>query len=92
MNATTSSSTTAAAAATSTIATACEQLALFPLRAGIPERFRIDEATRQRGLFHAARIRAQLEARHPSRPRPERAAEPRDRPALGSRAVRRPAA
>ncbi|CAN5559266.1 hypothetical protein BH24ACT5_BH24ACT5_27400 [soil metagenome] len=72
----------------STPPTATEQLALFPLRAGIPERFRIDEATRQRGLFHAARIRAQLEARRPSRPRPERP----DRPALGSRATRRPAA
>jgi hypothetical protein len=44
------------------------QLSLFPMSEGIPERFRLDEATRRRGLRHVARIRAQLEARYPAKP------------------------
>ena len=34
----------------------------------VPERFLIDEATKRRGRKHIARIKAQLEARHPSPP------------------------
>ena len=44
-----------------------DQLSLFPAAEAIPERFRLDEATRRRGLRHVARIRAQLEARYPSK-------------------------
>ncbi len=45
-----------------------EQLALLPADA-VPVRFRLDEATRRRGLAHIAEIRAQLD-----RSRAERAA------------------
>jgi hypothetical protein len=44
------------------------QLSLFPATSTLPERFRLDEATRRRGLRHVARLRAQLEARYPSTP------------------------
>jgi hypothetical protein len=44
-----------------------DQLSLFPASSDVPERFRLDEATRRRGLRHVARIRAQLEARYPSK-------------------------
>ena len=37
-------------------------------RPTVPERFLIDEATKRRGRKHIARIKAQLEARHPSPP------------------------
>jgi hypothetical protein len=43
-----------------------DQLSLFPVAAGVPERFRLDDETRRRGLRHVARLRAQLEARYPS--------------------------
>lgn len=51
-----------------------EQLTLF--RSSVPERFRIDDATRRRGLRHIAEIRARLDARYPAKPAtpPERAA------------------
>ncbi|MBA3289669.1 MAG: hypothetical protein H0U21_16935, partial [Acidimicrobiia bacterium] len=39
-----------------------EQLTLLP-EATVPLRFRLDEATRRRGLRHAAELRAALEAR-----------------------------
>ena len=45
-----------------------EQLSLF--ESNVPERFRLDEATRRRGLRHIARIKAQLEARYPATPSP----------------------
>jgi hypothetical protein len=44
-----------------------DQLSLFPAASNVPDRFRLDEATRRRGLRHVARIRAQLEARFPSK-------------------------
>jgi hypothetical protein len=44
------------------------QLSLFPAASDVPDRFRLDDATRRRGLRHVARIRAQLEARYPSKP------------------------
>jgi hypothetical protein len=44
-----------------------DQPSLFPSTSNVPERFRLDEATRRRGLRHVARIRAQLEARYPSK-------------------------
>jgi hypothetical protein len=37
-------------------------------RPTVPERFLIDEATKRRGRKHIARIKAQLESRHPSPP------------------------
>ena len=49
--------------------TATEQLTLF--ESHVPERFRLDEATRRRGLRHVAIIKARLEARYPSVPKPE---------------------
>ena len=45
-----------------------EQLTLLP-PATVPLRFRLDEATRRRGLRHIAEIRAQLERRPVTRPR-----------------------
>jgi hypothetical protein len=45
-----------------------DQLSLFPLASAVPERFRLDDATRRRGLRHVARLRAQLEARFPTSP------------------------
>ena len=62
---------------------ATEQLSLF--QSNVPERFRLDEATRRRGLRHIAAIKAKLEARYPSAPR----SEPPDGPPrtrLGERA------
>ena len=47
---------------------AAEQLSLF--ESNVPERFRLDDATRRRGMRHIARIKAQLEARYPSTPSP----------------------
>jgi hypothetical protein len=40
-----------------------DQPSLFPSTSNVPERFRLDDATRRRGLRHVARIRAELEAR-----------------------------
>ena len=58
---------------TSTIPDAPEQLTLLAEPA-VPLRFRLDEATRRRGLRHIAEIRAQLErqpaARHIVMPLP----------------------
>jgi hypothetical protein len=48
----------------STTPHAAEQLSLLP-EPTVPLRFRLDEATRRRGLRHIAEIRAQLE--QPSR-------------------------
>ena len=45
---------------TSTLPAAPEQLTLLP-EPTVPLRFRLDEATRRRGLRHIAEIRAQLE-------------------------------
>ena len=59
---------------------ATEQLTLFP--SSVPERFRLDDETRRRGLRHIAILKAQLEARHPSSPEPEH----RARAELGARA------
>jgi hypothetical protein len=59
---------------------ASEQLTLFP--SSVPERFRLDDETRRRGLRHVAILKAQLEARYPSGPAPV----PRDRAELGGRA------
>ena len=42
----------------------------------VPERFLIDEATKRRGRKHIARIKAQLEARHPSPPTGDGSAQP----------------
>ena len=52
---------------TSTIPEAPEQLTLLTEPA-VPLRFRLDEATRRRGLRHIAEIRAQLERQPASRP------------------------
>lgn len=46
--------------------TAHEQLSLLP-PADVPVQFRLDEATRRRGLQHIAEIRAQLAARQAER-------------------------
>lgn len=43
-----------------------EQLALFG-RSAVPERFRLDDDTRRRGMRHVAELKARLEARYPSR-------------------------
>ena len=51
---------------TSTIPDAPEQLTLLTEPA-VPLRFRLDEATRRRGLRHIAEIRAQLERQPASR-------------------------
>jgi hypothetical protein len=48
-----------------------EQLSLLPVPE-VPLRFRLDEATRRRGLRHIAEIRARLE--QPPRPAPSRSA------------------
>jgi hypothetical protein len=45
-----------------------DQLTLFPPSSAVPERFRLDDATRRRGLRHIARLRAQLEAQFPATP------------------------
>lgn len=46
---------------------ASDQPALFAVaNAAVPARFRLDEATRRRGMRHIAEIRAHLEARYPS--------------------------
>lgn len=59
---------------------ATEQLTLFP--SAVPERFRLDDDTRRRGLRHVAMLKAQLEARYPSGDSPR----PRARAELGGRA------
>jgi hypothetical protein len=41
--------------------TAPEQLSLLPAASSVPLQFRLDEATRRRGLRHIAEIRARLE-------------------------------
>jgi hypothetical protein len=64
---------------------AVEQLALFP-ESTVPERFRLDEATRRRGLRHIAELRARLEARYPSPPEPAPTPAATRAP-LGSRAA-----
>jgi hypothetical protein len=43
-----------------------QQLSLLP-PADVPVQFRIDEATRRRGMRHIAEIRAQLAARQSSK-------------------------
>lgn len=57
---------------------ATEQLNLFP--SAVPERFRLDDDTRRRGLRHVAILKAQLAARNPPSPPPVTHAE------LGARA------
>jgi len=65
-----------------------EQLTLLP-EATVPLRFRLDEATRRRGLRHAAELRAALEAG--SAAPPVVSSEERPGPtAPGSRALRPP--
>jgi hypothetical protein len=59
---------------------ATEQLTLFP--SSVPERFRLDDDTRRRGLRHVAILKAQLEAKYPSTPTPV----PREPAELGARA------
>ena len=44
-----------------TTSTTPEQLTLLPDAAAVPVQFRLDEATRRRGLRHVAEIRARLE-------------------------------
>lgn len=51
-----------------------QQLSLF--ESTVPERFRLDDATRRRGMRHIARLKAQLEARYPSPPSPVPRVEP----------------
>jgi hypothetical protein len=46
-----------------------EQLSLLPDTSSVPVQFRLDEATRRRGLRHIAEIRARLE-RPPADDRP----------------------
>lgn len=46
---------------------ATEQLTLLPAHE-VPVQFRLDEATRRRGLRHIAEIRQQWAARHADRP------------------------
>ena len=53
---------------TSTTPAKPEQLTLLPADA-VPLRFRLDEATRLRGLRHIAEIRAQLERQPAARPK-----------------------
>jgi len=53
---------------TSTTPQAPEQLTLLP-EPTVPLRFRLDEATRRRGLRHIAEIRAQLERQPAPRPK-----------------------
>lgn len=47
---------------------ATEQLTLFP--SAVPERFRLDDDTRRRGLRHVAILKAQLAAKYPPSPPP----------------------
>lgn len=61
-------STTSATARLDSLDNTVEQLSLF--ESNVPERFRLDDATRRRGMRHIARIKAQLEARYPSTPSP----------------------
>ena len=51
-----------------------QQLSFF--ESNVPERFRLDDATRRRGMRHIARLKAQLEARYPSTPSPVPQAKP----------------
>ena len=60
-----------------------EQLALF--ESNVPERFRLDDATRRRGMRHVAILKAKLEARYPSAPKPTPPDTPSRTP-LGERA------
>lgn len=54
---------------TSTTPVAPQQLTLLP-EPTVPLRFRLDEATRRRGLRHIAEIRAQLQRPPVTRPTP----------------------
>jgi hypothetical protein len=54
---------------TTTTPTTPEQLSLLPDTSSVPLQFRLDEATRRRGLRHVAEIRARLE-RPPADDRP----------------------
>lgn len=54
---------------TSTTPVAPQQLTLLP-EPTVPLRFRLDEATRRRGLRHIAEIRAQLQQSPAARPTP----------------------
>jgi hypothetical protein len=47
-----------------------QQLTLLPAPA-VPVQFRIDEATRRRGMQHVAEIKSQLAARRAARSTPE---------------------
>ena len=49
------------AISTTTSPSAPEQLSLLPDASTVPVQFRLDEATRRRGLRHIAEIRARLE-------------------------------
>ena len=63
-----------------------DQLNLFaPVT--VPERFRIDDDTKRRGLRHVAELKALLEARHPT----PSAGATKDRVPLGARAHRQAA-
>jgi hypothetical protein len=57
-----------------------QQLSLLP-PAEVPVQFRIDEATRRRGMRHIAEIRAQLAARQAERQAVFAAVTQADRPA-----------
>jgi hypothetical protein len=67
------------------VESAGEQLSLFSSQ--VPERFRLDDATRRRGMRHVAALRARLEARYPSTPR-SRPADEQRRVQLGARSHR----
>ncbi|WP_117001003.1 hypothetical protein [Desertimonas flava] len=60
-----------------------QQLSLF-VPTNVDERFRIDEATRRRGLRHVAELKARLEARYPT-PRPTKIGT--ERATVGARAA-----
>ena len=71
-----------------------EQLTLLP-EAAVPVQFRLDEATRRRGLAHNAEIRAQLDRTRAARAEQQRrpaGRRLRDLPARPSRPSKRHAA
>jgi hypothetical protein len=45
-----------------------DQPSLFPAERSVADRFRLDDATRRRGMRHVAVLRAHLEARYPAKP------------------------
>jgi len=67
-----------------------DQLNLFTV-SQVPERFRLDDATKRRGMRHVAELKALLEARYPSVPRSADTGTDRPRRPLGARAARRAA-